>query len=166
MGLMTAQSYGRNVLIAGQLSNLTSSFSMPFSGVAKVQPDNKTVDLIFSACVENEPISRPNTYEYITLREIANQLGVSQFQLPVNGAYTMVIPYKAPSTGNSSITQETMGRCGLRFGLLNNIGVTGAFGRNYAGDLSANGLWALDYSPLMHYGEYYHFFLIGVTMIS
>lgn len=59
------------VTIASQLSNMGTIFSMPATGVAVVHPRTNTVDLYFSAAVENEPSSRPTSYggpDYYVIR--------------------------------------------------------------------------------------------------
>lgn len=149
------------VNIAGQFSNYPDIFSMPFTGVAKVHRKAKTADLFFGAVVEGEPSSRPALYDYLTLKNICEQLGASG--LSFSGAYNVVTIYR------NNLDTGTLGRAGFKFNPQPD-NMTGGIARIYSADLSLPGTWALsDGSPGAYYvirqGDNYTFMILGARML-
>lgn len=147
--------------IQGQLSNYPDIFSMSFTGTAVVHRKTRTVDLFFSAVVESEPTSRPICYDYLSLKDICNKLGVSR--LNFDGAATVV------TVTTSSPNPSVLGRCGLKIHPFSESGLTCGIARIYSSDLSLPGTWSLsDGVPgnyhVIKYGEQYTFMIPGARM--
>lgn len=95
------------VTIAAQLSNMSDVFSMPATGVAVVHPRTNTVDLYFSAAVEGEPSSRPQSYNYLTLGTFCAQIGCTGLQFdPIRTIITLT---------RNNAQQGIQGRAGFKW---------------------------------------------------
>lgn len=147
--------------IQGQLSNYPDIFSMPFTGTAVVHRKTRTVDLFFSAVVESEPSSRPVCYDYLSLKDICNSLGISR--LYFEGAATVAI------VTTSSPDPSVLGRSGLKIHPLSEGNIACGIARIYSADLSLPGTWSLsDGTPgnyhVIKYGEQYSFIIPDARM--
>lgn len=150
------------VTIASQLSNMDTIFSMPATGVAVVHPRTNTVDLYFSAAVENEPSSRPASYDYLTLGSFCSQIGCTGLQFdPTRTIITLT---------RNNAQQGIQGRVGFKWNFFGDSHTVGGIGRVYSADLSLVGTWALsDGAPdyyVIRYGDVYTFSIIGAKMIK
>lgn len=146
-------------IIQGQLSNYPEIFSMPFTGTAVLHRKSGTLDLFFNAVVENEPTSRPSCYDYLSLKDICNQLGVSYLHFD-GSASVVVVTAKVLNPG-------VLGRCGLKIHPSSAEGTTCGIARIYSPDLSLVGTWSMsDGAPGNYYvinqGEQYTFMILGI----
>ena len=150
------------VTITSQLSNMDTVFSMPATGVAVVHPRTNTCDLYFSAAVENEPGSRPTSYDYLTLGTICSQIGCTGLQF--DSTRTIV------TLTRNNAAQGIQGRSGFKWNFFQDSHTVGGIGRIYSGDLSLVGTWSLsDGAPdyyVIRYGDVYTFSVIGAQMIK
>lgn len=150
------------VTITSQLSNMVTVFSMPATGVAVVHPRTNTCDLYFSAAVENEPSSRPTSYDYLTLGTFCSQIGCTGLQFdPTRTIITLT---------RNNAQQGIQGRVGFKWNFFEGSHTVGGIGRVYSADLSLVGTWALsDGAPDYHViraGDVYTFSIIGAQMIK
>lgn len=147
--------------IAGQLSNYPDIFSMPFTGIAVVHNNIKTVDIFFNCLVEKEPSSRPLVYDYLTLRDICNEIGCSN--LTINPASTIITLVR------NNVDTGVFGRCGFKYNPFGENGIFGGIARVYQQDLSVVGTWGLsDGNPnyyVIRQGDQYTFMILGAKMI-
>lgn len=152
----------RTVTIEAQLSAMDTVFSMPASGVAVVHPSTNTVDLFFSAAVENEPSSRPASYDYLTLGTFCSQIGCAGLQFdPTRTIITLT--RNDPELG-------IQGRTGFKWNFFGDSHTVGGIGRVYSGDLSLIGTWSLsDGAPdyyVIRNGDVYTFTIVGAQMLK
>lgn len=150
------------VTITTQLSNMSDIFSMPATGVAVVHPRTNTVDLYFSAAVENEPSSRPTSYDYLTLGTFCSQIGCTGLQFdPTRTIITLT---------RNNAQQGIQGRVGFKWNFFEGSHMVGGIGRVYSTDLSLVGTWALsDGAPdyyVIRYGDVYTFTIMGAQMLK
>lgn len=150
------------VTITAQLSNMDTVFSMPASGVAVVHPRTNTVDLYFSAAVEGEPSSRPQSYDYLTLDTFCSQIGCTGLQFdPTRTIVTLT---------RNNAQQGIQGRAGFKWNFFSVSHTVGGIGRVYSDDLSLVGTWSLsDGAPeyyVIRYGDVYTFTIVGAQMIK
>lgn len=147
--------------IYGQLSNYPNSFSMPFTGIAKVHRKAKTADLFFGSVVEREPSSRSAVYDYLTLKNICVEIDASG--LSFSGAFNVVTIYR------NNLDPGVLGRAGFKFNPQPD-NVTGGIARIYSSDLTLPGTWSLsDGSPgaynVIRQGDNYSFLIVGAKML-
>lgn len=152
----------RTVTIAAQLSTMDTIFSMPATGVAVVHPRTNTVDLYFSATVENEPSSRPASYDYLTLGSFCSQIGCEGLQFdPTRTIITLT---------RNNAQQGIQGRVGFKWNFFGDSHTVGGIGRVYSVDLSLIGTWSLsDGAPDYHVirnGDVYAFTIVGAQMLK
>lgn len=150
------------VTIAAQLSNMSTVFSMVATGVAVVHPRTNTCDLYFSAAVENEPSSRPTSYDYLTLGTFCSQIGCTGLQFdPTRTIITLT---------RNNADQGIQGRVGFKWNFFDGSHTVGGIGRVYSDDLSLVGTWALSAGAPDYYviraGDVYTFYIIGAQMIK
>lgn len=150
------------VTIAAQLSNMSDVFSMPATGVAVVHPRTNTVDLYFSAAVEGEPSSRPQSYNYLTLGTFCAQIGCTGLQFdPIRTIITLT---------RNNAQQGIQGRAGFKWNFFEGSHTVGGIGRVYSEDLSLVGTWSLsDGAPeyyVIRYGDVYTFTIMGAQMLK
>lgn len=150
------------VTIAAQLSNMSDVFSMPATGVAVVHPRTNTVDLYFSAAVEGEPSSRPQSYNYLTLGTFCAQIGCTGLQFdPIRTIITLT---------RNNAQQGIQGRAGFKWNFFEGSHTVGGIGRVYSDDLSLVGTWSLsDGAPeyyVIRYGDVYTFTIMGAQMLK
>lgn len=150
------------VTIAAQLSAMDTVFSMPATGVAVVHPRTNTVDLYFSAAVENEPSSRPASYDYLTLGSFCSQIGCEGLQFdPTRTIITLT---------RNNAQQGIQGRVGFKWNFFEGSHTLGGIGRVYSADLSLVGTWSLsDGAPdyyVIRNGDVYTFTIVGAQMLK
>lgn len=150
------------VTIAAQLSAMDTVFSMPATGVAVVHPRTNTVDLYFSAAVENEPSSRPTSYDYLTLGSFCSQIGCEGLQFdPTRTIITLT---------RNNAQQGIQGRVGFKWNFFEGSHTLGGIGRVYSADLSLVGMWSLsDGAPdyyVIRNGDVYTFTIVGAQMLK
>lgn len=151
-----------SVTITSQLSNMVTVFSMPATGVAVVHPRTNTCDLYFSAAVENEPSSRPASYDYLTLGTFCSQIGCTGLKFdPTRTIITLT---------RNNAQQGIQGRVGFKWNFFNGSYTVGGIARVYSSDLSIVGTWALsDGGPdyyVIRAGDVYTFTILGAEMIK
>lgn len=150
------------VTIAAQLSNMSDVFSMPATGVAVVHPRTNTVDLYFTASVENEPSSRPQSYNYLTLGTFCSQIGCAGLQFdPTRTIITLT---------RNDVEKGIQGRTGFKWSFFEDSHTVGGIGRVYSDNLSVIGTWSLsDGAPnyyVIRYGDVYAFTIMGAQMLA
>lgn len=150
------------VTIAAQLSTMDTVFSMLATGVAVVHPRTNTVDLYFSAAVENEPSSRPTSYGYLTLGTFCSQIGCTGLQFdPTRTIITLT---------RNNVQQGIQGRVGFKWNFFEGSHTVGGIGRVYSTDLSLVGTWSLsDGGPdyyVIRAGDVYTFTILGAQMLK
>lgn len=149
------------VFINGQLSNYPDIFSMPFTGMAIVHNNTKTVDIFFNCIAENEPSSRPAVYNYLTLQNICTEIGCSN--LIINPPSTIVTLVR------NNVDPGIFGRSGFKYNPYNGNGSFGGIARIYQTNLSVVGTWSLsDGGPnyyVIRQGDQYTFMILGAKMI-